>query len=98
VSFTMTLAVGAFLLAAWADARFEQRRPATPARRVAHVAVSCVLLQLASIGVALVAPTSAGAARQFVAVFAVLLPPLVYAFLAGLWLIRTLAETGLARR
>ncbi len=94
----MTLALGAFLLAAWVDTRFEGRRPATPRRRAVHIAVSCILLQLASIGTGLLVPEQAGAARQLTAVFVVLLPLLVYAFLSGLWLIRSIAEAGLARR
>jgi hypothetical protein len=99
MSFIVTLVAGAFLLAAWCDARLDQQRPATPARRIAHVAASCILLQVAGFGMKLFAPgDSAGAARQCVAVFVVLLPALVYAFVAGLWLLRTLAETALARR
>jgi hypothetical protein len=98
VNFTMTLTAGAFILAAWLDNRLDERRPATIARRVAHVAISCVLLQLAAVGMTLVAPNDADKARQFVSVFVVLLPALVYAFVAGLWLLRTLAETAVARR
>lgn len=98
MNFVQALAVGAFLLAVWCDARLSEHRPATLVRRIVHVAVSGVLLQLACVGVALVGPTDAGAARQLTAVFAVLMPALVYAFLTGLWLIRTLAEAGLARR
>ena len=98
MNFVQALAVGAFLLAVWCDARLSEQRPATLLRRIVHVAVSGVLLQLACIGVALVAPTDSGAARQLTAVFAVLMPALVYTFLTGLWLLRTLAEAGLARR
>jgi hypothetical protein len=98
MNFPLALAVGTFLLAVWCDARLSEHRPATLVRRIVHVAVSGVLLQLACVGVALVGPTDAGVARQLTAVFAVLLPALVYAFLTGLWLMRTLAEAGLARR
>jgi len=97
VSFVQALAVGSFLLAIWCDTRLSEHRPATLTRRVVHVAVSGVLLQVAAIGVTLVGPTDAGAARQLTAVFVVLMPALVYAFLTGLWVIRTLAEAGLAR-
>jgi hypothetical protein len=37
-------------------------------------------------------------ARMFIAVFGLLLPALVYTFVTGLWLVRTLAEIGFARR
>ena len=43
-------------------------------------------------------PEAAGAARRLTALFLVLLPLLVYTFLSALWLIRTIAESGLARR
>jgi hypothetical protein len=98
MSFPMTLAVGAFLLAAWADVRFAGRRPATPRRRTVHIAASCILLQLVTIGTGVLVPEGAGAARRLTALFVVLLPLLVYTFLSALWLMRTIAEAGLARR
>jgi hypothetical protein len=98
MSFPVTLALGAFLLAVWVDARFEGRRPPTPRRRAVHIAVSCILLQSASIGAGLLVPDNATAAMQLAAVFVLLLPVMVYAFVSGLWLIRSIAEAGLARR
>jgi hypothetical protein len=98
MSFPVTLALGAFLLAVWVDARFEDRRPSTPRRRAVHIAVSCILLQSASIGAGLLVPDNAGAASQLAVVFVLLLPVMVYAFVSGLWLIRSIAEAGLARR
>jgi hypothetical protein len=98
MSFPVTLALGAFLLAVWVDARFDARRPSTPRRRAVHIAVSCILLQSASIGARFLVPDHSGAARQLAAVFVLLLPVMVYAFLSGLWLIRSIAEAGLARR
>jgi hypothetical protein len=98
MSFPVTLALGAFLLAVWVDARFEGRRPSTPRRRAVHIAVSCIVLQSASIGARFLVPDHAGAARQLAAVFVLLLPVMVYAFVSGLWLIRSIAEAGLARR
>jgi len=98
MSFPVTLALGAFLLAVWADARFDGRRPATTRRRTVHIAASCILLQLATIGSGLLAPANSDAARRLTALFLVLLPLLVYTFLSALWLIRTIAEGTLARR
>jgi hypothetical protein len=98
MNFTFALVLGAFLLAAWADMRLEQHRPASLRSLVVHVVVSCVLLQIATIGVALIVGQHGGTGRQFTAAFGLLLPTLVYAFLSGLWLIRTLADVGLARR
>lgn len=98
MSFTMTLVLSAFLLAIWSDARFEHLRPASTGWRIAHVAVACVLLNLVSVAAGGVITDSAGVARQLVGVLALLLPVFVYTFVSGLWLLRTLAEAGFARR
>jgi hypothetical protein len=98
MNFTLTLVLAAFLLATWCDARFDGLRPAGIGWRVVHVATACVILQVASIGAGLLVPEGSGVARQLVAVFAILLPVFVYTFVAALWLLRTLAEAGFARR
>jgi hypothetical protein len=98
MSFTLTLVLAAFLLATWCDVRFEPLRPSTLQWRMAHVAVACIALQLAAVGVGVLGPEGAGIGRHLVAVLAVLLPAFVYTFLSALWLLRTLAEVGFARR
>jgi hypothetical protein len=98
MSFTLSLALGAFLIATWADARCGERRPGTLVKRFAHVIAACVVLQLATIGADRLMPDGAGAVRQLTAVFVLLFPALVYGFLSGLWLIRLLAEVAVARR
>ena len=98
MNFTVTLVLGAFLLAIWGDARLESVRPATTGWRIVHVAASCVILQVAAVGAGQLVPEGAGVDRQLIAVFAILLPVFVYTFVAGLWLLRTLAELGFARR
>ena len=90
MNFLLALSFSAFLLAMWVDARLDDRRPESPGWRVAHVGAACVLLQVAAFAGSHVMP--------IVAVFALLLPALVYTFIGGLWLIRTLAEVGIARR
>ena len=98
MSFTVTLVLGAFLLAAWCDARCERLRPSTLQWRIVHVAVACVGLQLAAVGAGALGPDGAAIVRHLVGVFAVLLPAFVYTFVAALWLLRALAELGFARR
>jgi hypothetical protein len=98
VNFTLTLILAAFLLAIWCDARLEMLRPGAMKWRIAHVVIACALLQLGAIGGAAIVPEGAGLDRQLIAVFALLLPAFVYTFLAALWLLRTLAEAGFARR
>jgi hypothetical protein len=98
MSFITALALGAFLLATWVDVRFASHRPDTMRKAFLHVIAASVIVQLASVGAGFLLPQGAGAAQQLAAVFAVLLPALVYAFLSGLWLARALADLALARR
>ncbi len=98
MNFTITLVVSAFLLAIWSDARFEQLRPQSTRWRIVHVALACILLQLVAVAAGGVITETAGTARQLVGVLALLLPVFVYTFVSALWLLRTLAEAGFARR
>ena len=95
----IVIALGAALLALWADVRFESRRPASPARRVGHAFVAFVVLQVAIFASARLAAPGAVLGERLFALYALLLPGLVYAFLSGLWIVRTLAAAArLARR
>jgi hypothetical protein len=97
--FTVALAVGAFLLASWVEARIGDSRPESPTRRSVHVLLSLVVLKLAVVLVAVVHGSGAPKVSVLIAVMVFFLPALVYAFLTGLWMMRTLAEvSGLARR
>ena len=98
MNFTITLVVSAFLLAIWSDFRFERLRPSKIGWRVAHVVAACILLQVVSVGVAPLFGDTAGMGTKLVGVLALLLPVFVYTFVSALWLVRTLAEAGLARR
>lgn len=97
VGFSLSLAVGSALLAIWLDVRLDTRRPMSPAARIGNAAAAYLILQ------GVVAATSgldaAPMAERFAALFALVLPSLVYSFLSGVWLMRTLADVaGLARR
>ena len=99
MSFAVPLVVGAVLVAAWLDVRFDGRRPASLMRRACHLAAGVALLQVASAGLPHLLGADPSDLRQLMVVFIVLLPSMVYGFLAGLWLMRTLADVaGMARR
>jgi hypothetical protein len=98
MNFTITLVVSAFLLAIWSDVRFERLRPSKIGWRIAHVTAACILLQVVSVGVAPLFTDNAGMGTKLVGVLTLLLPVFVYTFVSALWLVRTLAEAGLARR
>lgn len=99
IAFIGPLTVGAALLAFWLDLRFQKRRPASAVRRFVHAGIAFALLQVTTgVGSQLVSG-DATAARRMIAVFLLTLPGFVYAFLASVWLLRTLVEsTRLAGR
>jgi len=95
--FTLGMLLGAGLLAAWLDARLGSARPESPMQRIVHAALSVFAL-FGAVGLLyLVHGVPQG---LFIAtVLAVFFPALVYALLAGLWMLRALSElTGLAGR
>jgi hypothetical protein len=91
-AFTVGLLLGGFLIASWVDAKVGDARPGTPAKRLAH-AVAGVLALEGSVGLLYVVQAATPSQPVFlVAVFALFLPALTYALLAGLWVLRMLAE------
>src|SRR2546421_5394777 len=92
--FTLGMLVAAGLLAAWLDVRLGDARPESPMQRVVHAALSIFAL-LGAVGLLyLVHGVPQG---LFIAtVLLVFFPTLIYALLAGLWMLRALTDlTGL---
>jgi uncharacterized membrane protein len=97
MGFTLTLTLGAALLAAWLDVRLANVRPKTPTQSLTHALISV----LALVGTAGLLGLIYGIPQIafLIVVLAVFLPALVYALLAGWWMMRALAElTGFAGR
>ena len=96
MGYTLTLAVGAGLLAVWLDTRFPGLRPKTAAGGLTHavVGVFAMLGAAGLLGLVYGIPQTAFMAL----VLAVFLPGLTYALLAGLWMLRALANLTFARR
>ncbi len=97
MGFTLTLTVGAALLAAWLDVRLANLRPKTPTQSLTHALISVLTLvgSAGLLGLIYGIPQIA----FLIVVLAVFLPALVYALLAGWWMMRALAElTGFAGR
>ena len=97
MNFTLTLTLGAALLAVWLDARFVYWRPQTPAAAMTHGAIGALgVLGAAGLLVLVYGIPQAAFMAVLLCVF---VPALVYALLAGIWMLRTLAElTGFAGR
>jgi hypothetical protein len=96
MGYTLSLTVGAGLLAIWLDTRFPGLRPKTAARGLIHAAVGVFAMQgaVGLLGLAYGIPQTAFMAL----VLGVFLPGLTYALLAGLWMLRTLANLTFAGR
>ncbi len=99
IDFTFALAVGAFLLASWVDARVGDSRPEAPAKRIGLSLLAVLALQASVGGLYLVQAAGASQAGIMAAVLGLFLPALIFALLTGLWLLRMLADiVGVARR
>lgn len=93
------LAIGAIMLAAWLDLRLGDKRPSDPMRRILHGGAAFVILEVAVGVLAYFERSHASEPALMAVLFTVFLPALAYAFLTGLWLLRTLAELArFARR
>ncbi len=92
MSFALSLTVGAAVLASWVDWRLDERRPQSLTWRIAHLAAAFVVLQATTLGFKEFAGDGAGVGQRLGILFVLFLPSLVYAFLTGLWLMRTLAD------
>jgi len=98
-AFTTGLTIGCLVLAVWVDVRLGEARPTSYMRRIAHGAVSFVVLEASVTALYYAKAHGLGSFGILVAVFLLFLPALVYSFLTGLWLMRTLADVArLARR
>ena len=97
--FVVFLAVGAGLLALWFDSRFPTLAPESLRQAVLHV---CAAFLIGRVVVPLVLPAiveRTPEAALAVAVVAVALPAVAYAFLAGVWVLKLMYGTlrGLPR-
>jgi hypothetical protein len=96
--FGMVLAAGAAFVALWVDVRWAERRPESPMRRMGHSLAAYGLLRLASLATVHLGGDATPVAQRVAVLFLLFVPGLVYAFLAGIWVLRTLADAaGLAR-
>lgn len=90
-SFLIALGVGAALIAFWFAVRFPDRAPENLQRLLVHVAIVLAAGWLApSVTGPLIA---SGFPTTMTALFAVVLPVLIYTFLAGAWVLQLLHET-----
>jgi hypothetical protein len=89
-AFLLFLATGAALLAAWMIGRFPDRSPNQLRQALIHFTFSLALVWVAP---NVVGPFSAGGpVTALAAVFLLLLPPLIYAWLSAGWVLRLVRE------
>jgi hypothetical protein len=84
----LMIGVGAGAIAVWIDVRFPRLAPDEMRRALIHVGISIVVAQLlVPIGMHLLLSVEQVPAT-LVAIFGVAFPAIVYALLAGLWVIK----------
>lgn len=98
IAFAAMLGAGAASISVWVDFRLGTQRPETLQRRFLHAVLAFGLLQVAVAVAGRWAGAGATTEQRMSATFLLLLPSLVYAFLAVVWLMRALAESATARR
>jgi len=82
----LALFLGAAVIALWVEIRFAERGPTSLSRILVHVIVAVLVLRVAMVAVqVMVGPD---AAQTMIALFAVVLPALVYVFVTTLWVMR----------
>ena len=94
LGFVSALAAGAAVIALWLDVRFHARRPGSPERRFVHAVLAFALLQIAVGVFGRLGGATAAAEQRMSATFLVLLPSLIYVFLAAVWLVRVVVEAA----
>lgn len=89
--FLIAMGIGSALIAFWMAARFPERGPSDMTRALTHVAIA--------LAVGWFAPdlfnslAAFGFTAALAAIFAILLPVLVYTFLAGAWFLKLMHDT-----
>lgn len=97
MAFTLTLTLGAALVAVWFDVRFPALRPKSIAHGFLHAALG-VFSMFGAVGLLELVYGSIPQGAFMALVIGVFWPGLVYAMLGGLWMLRALADLTLAGR
>jgi len=83
---------GLGLVALWFHVRFPNRRPATAARAMLHVAASIIAFSLLPLGFHAYRSVFTGFDAGMVFVLAVLMPALWYVLMTWVWLLATIVD------
>jgi hypothetical protein len=87
----LLITVGAAVLALWTAARWHSLAPRHPGVRVLHVVAALAAAQYVTPALmAAVLPDGSSVALEVIALFAIFLPSMVYAFLSGIWVLTLL--------
>lgn len=95
--FTLSASAGAALLALWLDTRFPGLAPATLARRLAAIVAACVAVEAGAWLFERVLAWSVTPPLRGLLALGVLLPALLFSFLACIWILRSLQEVARLR-
>lgn len=85
--FIAVLALSSAVLAVWVHVRFPRLAPSNLRVAVIHIVASLLAMQVMTVPAGAMLDPDAPQ-RALVAIFAIVLPALVYSFLAGLWMMK----------
>jgi hypothetical protein len=91
------IVAGAAVLALWVDQRFRGLAPGGLFARSAHVAAAVAVLMVSPAAMQPIIADGISTPRTMVALFAIFLPSLIYAFLTGIWFMR-LVQSAMTTR
>ena len=95
-TFLLAFLLGAAALAAWVALRLPQVAPRSFRAVSIHLGAALAIGAVLTPALGLV-PGQPGTLSVLVALFGIALPALTYMFLAGIWLLRVVAEQAIAR-
>ena len=95
--FSVSLGIGAAVLAIWIDVRWPSLAPESIVHRFLALGASCVLLQLAAVGFERAMGLSLVANLRSLLALGVLLPAMTFAFVTAVWLLRSLQSVSTTR-
>ena len=90
--FALFLAVGAAAIAVWIDLRFPTLAPESLRANVVHAALAFVALTIVPVAMEPMFSAGQSLIPQLVALLGIVLPVLVYAFLAFAWIVKPLVK------